>query len=150
MRKNILLILCITLLMVLDIPLCQASVTVTLITDESVTAPSLNKAAENLGIVLSEINRAQQSKEVLTTKYLPMDDFALKSLIRLWAVTPFYCDDAEIVERCWVFKDGSMMVSHIPLILRMNHSASAIIRKPLWNSIRPARLQISDWHFQPR
>lgn len=118
MRKNILLILCITLLMGLNIPLCQASVTVTLTTDESVTAPSsLNKAAENLGIVLSEINRAQQSKEVLTTKYLPMDDFALKSLIRLWAVTPFYCDDAEVVERCWVFKDGSMMVSHIPLII---------------------------------
>lgn len=29
----------------------------------------------------------------------------------------FYCDDSEVVERCWVFKDGTMMVSHIPLII---------------------------------
>ena len=46
-----------------------------------------------------------------------MDEFSLRSLLRLWAVTPFYCDDDEVVERCWVFDDGSMMVSHIPLII---------------------------------
>ena len=46
-----------------------------------------------------------------------MDEFSKKSLARLWAVTPFYCDDEEVVERCWVFKNGNMMVSHIPLII---------------------------------
>lgn len=96
---------------------CQA-VEVTLTIDEGVNRPAgLENAQRNLGIVLTEINRAQQTKTVLTTKDLPMDNFSLRSLVRLWAVTPFYCDDDEVVERCWVFKDGSMMVSHIPLII---------------------------------
>lgn len=96
----------------------SAAVTVTLTVDEMTPAPAALKTAEqNLAIVLSEINRAQKAKEILTTSHLPMDDFSLKSLLRIWAVTPFYCDDAEVVERCWVFKDGTMMVSHIPLII---------------------------------
>lgn len=95
-----------------------APVTVTLTIDEGVArSAAIANAEKNLGIVLTEINRAQEAKSILTTKHLPMDDFSLKSLIRLWDVTPFYCDDEEIVERCWVFKDGSMMVSHIPLII---------------------------------
>lgn len=94
------------------------AVTVTLLTDEGMDRPAILSAAErNLGIVLSEINRAQSTKSILITKGLPMDDFSLKSLLRLWAVTPFYCDDEEVVERVWIFKDGSMMVSHIPLII---------------------------------
>lgn len=94
------------------------AVEVTLTVDEGVGHPTgLEAAQRNLGQVLTEINRAQAAKTILTTKDLPMDDFSLRSLVRLWAVTPFYCDDDEVVERCWVFKDGSMMVSHIPLII---------------------------------
>lgn len=96
---------------------CKA-VEVTLTVDEGVDCPiGLEAAQRNLAQVLTEINRAQQAKEILTTNSLPMDEFSLRSLLRLWAVTPFYCDDEEVVERCWVFKDGSMMVSHIPLII---------------------------------
>lgn len=96
---------------------CKA-VEVTLTVDEGVDRPiGLEAAQRNLAQVLTEINRAQQAKEILTTNGLPMDEFSLRSLLRLWAVTPFYCDDEEVVERCWVFKDGSMMVSHIPLII---------------------------------
>lgn len=94
------------------------AVSVTLTIDEGVERPvSLSQAEHNLGLILTEINRAQQAKSILTTKGFPMDDFSLKSLLRLWAVTPFYCDDEEVVERCWIFKDGTMMVSHIPLII---------------------------------
>ena len=94
------------------------AVNVTLTIDEGVARPAaIDAAARNLGQVLTEINRAQQAKTILTTKGLPMDQFSLRSLLRLWAVTPFYCDDEEVVERCWVFKDGTMMVSHIPLII---------------------------------
>lgn len=96
---------------------CKA-VEVTLTIDEGMARPAgLEAAQRNLGQVLTEINRAQQAKTILTTNGLPMDDFSLRSLLRLWSVTPFYCDDDEVVERCWVFKDGSMMVSHIPLII---------------------------------
>ena len=47
-----------------------------------------------------------------------MDEFAKNSLARLWAVTPFLCDDDDVVDRCWVFHDGSMMCSHVPLIIK--------------------------------
>lgn len=96
----------------------MATVTVTLTIDETADRPAaLNTAARNLGALLSEINRAQDAKTILSTGGLAMNEFALKSLVRLWAVTPFYCDDDEVVERCWVFKNGTMMVSHIPLII---------------------------------
>lgn len=94
------------------------AVDVTLTVDEHVNRPSALAAAQsNLAAVLTEINRAQKAKEPVSVKNLRMDDFSKKSLARLWAVTPFYCDDEEIVERCWVFKNGTMMVSHIPLII---------------------------------
>ena len=94
------------------------AVEVTLTIDEGVDRPAaLEAAARNLGQVLTEINRAQQAQTILTTNGLPMDEFSLRSLLRLWAVTPFYCDDEEVVVRCWVFGDGTMMVSHIPLII---------------------------------
>ena len=96
---------------------CKA-VEVTLTVDEGVDYPAgLEAAQRNLSQVLTEINRAQQAKDILTTSSLQMDEFSLRSLLRLWAVTPFYCDDDEVVERCWVFDDRSMMVSHIPLII---------------------------------
>lgn len=94
------------------------AVDVTLTVDEHVDRPSaLAVAQSNLAAVLTEINRAQKAKESVSVKNLRMDEFAKKSLARLWAVTPFYCDDEEVVERCWVFKNGTMMVSHIPLII---------------------------------
>lgn len=94
------------------------AVDVTLTVDEHVDRPSALAAAQsNLAAVLTEINRAQKAKEAVSVKTLRMDEFAKKSLARLWAVTPFYCDDEEVVERCWVFKNGTMMVSHIPLII---------------------------------
>ena len=94
------------------------AVDVTLTVDEHVDRPSALAAAQsNLAAVLTEINRAKKAKESVSVKNLRMDEFAKKSLARLWAVTPFYCDDEEVVERCWVFKNGTMMVSHIPLII---------------------------------
>lgn len=94
------------------------AVDVTLTVDEHVDRPSALAAAQsNLAAVLTEINRAQKAKESVSVKNLRMDEFAKKSLARLWAVTPFYCDDEDVVERCWVFKNGTMMVSHIPLII---------------------------------
>lgn len=94
------------------------AVDVTLTVDANVTRPSYIEVAQsNLAAVLTEINRAQSAKETVSVKNLNMDEFSKKSLARLWAVTPFYCDDDEVVERCWVFKNGTMMVSHIPLII---------------------------------
>lgn len=93
-------------------------VSVTLTVDEFTQRPiAMGTAERNLSVVLSEINRAQDAGTILTTRGLPMNDFAIKALVGIWAVTPFYCEDSEVVERAWVFKDGSMMVSHIPVTI---------------------------------
>lgn len=94
------------------------AVNVTLLIDEGVTRPAaLAKAEANLAKVLTEINRAQKSHAIVSVKDMSMNEFAKKSLSRLWAVTPFYCDDEEVVERAWIFRDGSMLVRSIPLII---------------------------------
>lgn len=96
----------------------SAAIDVTLLIDENVERPaSVDVAARNLSALLTEINDAQSAKRDVSVKNLQMDEFSKKSLVRIWAVTPFYVDDLEIVERCWVFSDGSMMVSNIPLTI---------------------------------
>ena len=94
------------------------AVNVTLLIDEGVSRPAaLQKAESNLAKVLTEINQAQKSRSIVSVKNLAMNEFAKKSLSRLWAVTPFYCDDEEVVERAWIFRDGTMLVRSIPLII---------------------------------
>jgi len=94
------------------------AVEVTLTIDEAQTrTQGLMNAERNLAELLTEVNRAQRAGTEMNNGRLKMDDFARKALSRLWAVTPFYCDDEEVVERCWMFGDGTMMVSHIPLII---------------------------------
>lgn len=95
------------------------AVDVTLTIDENVTTPAgLSAAERNLAQTLTEINRAQRAHSILELGGLKMDEFSKKSLASIWAVTPFLVDDEEIVERCWVFKNGTMMVSHIPLVMK--------------------------------
>ena len=93
------------------------TVTVTLTTDEGYERPAaISKAEENLSRVLTEINAAQRENRNLNVVGLPMTDFAVKSLTMIWATVHFYCDDEEVVDRCWPFKDF-MEVDHIPLII---------------------------------
>lgn len=96
-------------------------VSVTITTDESYSNPTvIEKIQYNLSQTLSEINRAQKENRPLNTVGLALDAFAQKSLSMLWANVHFYCDDSEIVERCWVFDNGQeFMVSHIPLIIEV-------------------------------
>ena len=95
-----------------------SAVDITLTIDEGVQRPAgLNAAEKNLAQLLTEINRAQEAGGELSVRAIQMNDFSKKSLARIWAVTPFFCADEEVVERCWIFKNGTMMVSHIPLII---------------------------------
>lgn len=75
------------------------------------------RAQRNLAKVLTEINRAQQADEPVSLKGMAMDEFSKKSLAGIWAITPFYCDEEEVVDRLWIFRDGTMMANHIPLII---------------------------------
>lgn len=94
------------------------AVEVTFTTDEGMGNEALiSKAEKNLAQVLTEINNAQKADKPVSLKGLAMDEFSKKSLARIWAVTPFYCDDEEVVDRLWVFANGTMMASHIPFII---------------------------------
>lgn len=95
-------------------------VSVVLTTDEGFSNPAIiENMQHNLSRVLTEINRAQKENRLLNTVGLALNDFADRSLHMLWANIHFYCDDEEVVERCWVFGDGQeYMVSHIPLIIQ--------------------------------
>lgn len=113
MRKYILTLF----LMVLGMTSAMA-VDVTLTVDEGFARPAgMINAERNLAAVLTEINSAQNDHRIVSVKGLNMTEFAKKSLARIWAVTPFYCDDEEVVEKCWVFRNGKMIVYHIPLII---------------------------------
>ena len=99
-------------------------VSVVITTDEGYSNPMLIKQMEfNLSAILTEVNAAQKENRLLKTAGLAMNEFAKNSLSMLWANIHFYCDDSEVVERCWVFGDGTeYMVSHIPLIIEVEGS----------------------------
>lgn len=99
------------------INICANVVTVTLTTDSNFdNQPIIEKLQTNLGKVLTEINSAQNENRPLNIVGLPMNEFASNSLSMLWANIHFYCDDEEVVERCWPLTDG-YLVRRIPLII---------------------------------
>lgn len=93
------------------------TVTVTLTTDSGFENQAIiSKLETNLSKVLTEINRAQKEERPLNIVGLPVNDFAEKSLSMLWANIHFYCDEEEVVERCWPLTDG-FLIRRIPLII---------------------------------
>jgi hypothetical protein len=92
-------------------------VSVTMTMDHGFDNPAIiERIQQNLSKVLTEINAAQKENRHLNMVGLPLNDFAAKSLSMLWANVHFYCDDEEVVDRCWVFEDGYML-RQIPLII---------------------------------
>jgi len=114
--KNIVVLLCFFL--VGATPCFAVDVVLTVYDEFSDRAPGMDAAAHNLAAVLTEINRAQSSGQQLNMAGLQMDEFAKKSLARIWAVTPFVFPDMELVEKCISFKNGAMMVRHVPLQIK--------------------------------
>lgn len=97
--------------------ICTHAVTVTITTDEGFDNPAIIATMQqNLGRVLTEINDAYNAKREINTVGLPMDDHAKNMLVTLWATVRFYCDDEEVVDRCWPLKNGYLL-RQIPLII---------------------------------
>ncbi|MDO4160245.1 MAG: nuclear transport factor 2 family protein [Prevotellaceae bacterium] len=93
------------------------AITVTITTDEGFNNPALiEKMQNNLSAVLTEINNAYESNSILNTAGLKMDEHAKTMLVTLWDVMHFYCDDEEVVDRCWQLK-SSYLLRKIPLII---------------------------------
>ena len=101
------------------------AIEVTLTTDEVTTISPvlLQKMQTNLGILLTEINAAYEEKRDLNLGKVPFhtpkpeESNPKDELATLWDMTHFFCDDEEVVDRCWPMKDGTYYVRQIPLVL---------------------------------
>ena len=93
------------------------AITVTITVDEGFDNPAIiERMQTNLGQVLTEINNAYYAKRDVNTSSLQMNDHAKNMLVTLWSTVHFYCDDEEVVDRCWPMKK-SYLLRQIPLIL---------------------------------
>lgn len=93
------------------------AITVTITVDEGFGNPAvIERMQTNLGQVLTEINNAYYDKRDINTSSLQMDDHAKNMLVTLWSTVHFYCDDEEVVDRCWPLQK-SYLLRQIPLIL---------------------------------
>lgn len=93
------------------------AITVTITVDEGFDNPAIiERMQTNLGQLLTEINNAYYAKRDVNTSSLQMDDHAKNMLVTLWSTVHFYCDDEEVVDRCWPMKK-SYLLRQIPLIL---------------------------------
>lgn len=96
---------------------CMNAVTVTITVDEGFNNQQIiSKMQANLGHVLTEINDAYNAKRDVNTSSLQMNDHAKNMLVTLWSTVRFYCDDEEVVDRCWPLKN-SYLLRQVPLIL---------------------------------
>ncbi len=105
------------------------AIEVELLLDKGVTkTTSVIRAEKNLSALLTEINRAHKAGQIVRTNGMGLNDFAQKALARIWMNTPFYCDadDNYIEEHCWIFSNGTMLVSHLPIILTPNDKTFAL------------------------
>ncbi|MBQ7495461.1 MAG: hypothetical protein IJT75_06925 [Bacteroidaceae bacterium] len=117
--KKILIGVCTLLLAVCTVTTLRAeSVTVHLHTDASFSNPGgiMQRLETNLGALLTEINNASTAGRDLSLTGLNMNDYARNSLRELWQHVHFFCDDAEVFDRCWPMQQG-YMVRQIPLIM---------------------------------
>lgn len=112
-------------LSVLCMALTASAITVTITVDEGFDNPAvIRKMEANLGQVLTEINAAYTAKRDVNTSGLQMDEHAKTMLVTLWSTVHFYCDDDEVVDRCWPMKQAYLL-RQIPLILEPQDEAFA-------------------------
>ncbi len=86
---------------------------------------AMQTASANLALLLTEVNRAQKAQSILELAHIPMTLEAKTDIADMWAMIPFYCDDDVVVEPCWTFENGTMMVRNIPFIMTPTDPADA-------------------------
>lgn len=88
---------------------------------EVMAAPnvSVKQAMEHNGtLLLTELNNAQGESRGLSLNGIDISEQAAESLMTMWEVCPFRCDEVEIVERCLVVGNNqAFQVRNIPVIM---------------------------------
>jgi hypothetical protein len=75
------------------------------------------KLEKNSGALLTELNNAQGEGRNLSLGKIEMDKNAASSLMTMWEICPFRCDELEIAERCLKTSSGGYQVRNIPVIM---------------------------------
>jgi hypothetical protein len=71
---------------------------------------------KNSGILLTELNNAQGGKRSLSLKGIDIANDAISSLMTMWEICPFRCDELEIIEPCLHTPTG-YQIRNIPVIM---------------------------------
>ena len=100
------------------------AVNVRLTTDKPRTV-GVNNAERNLAQLLTAIDAAHRTRSNVSTRNIAMNDFAKKSLARIWAVTPFRNKGANLEAHLWMLRDGNMMVRDVPLLMLTDKSPTS-------------------------
>ena len=116
MKKNFYLRTILMMVLCLAFSLEGQAVNVRLTTDKPRTV-GVNNAERNLAQLLTAIDAAHRSRSNVSTRSIAMNDFAKKSLARIWAVTPFRNKDVNLETHLWILRDGTMMVRDVPLLM---------------------------------
>jgi hypothetical protein len=72
---------------------------------------------KNGSLLLTELNNAQGEKRKLSLDTTIMKPDAKTSLLSMWEMCPFRCDELEIPERCLGTSSGGYQVRNIPVIM---------------------------------
>ena len=79
---------------------------------------AVEQAIEQNGTkLLTEFNNAQGEKRNLSLSGINIAKDAASSLLTMWEVCPFRCDELEIIESCLRRNDGGYQVRNIPVIM---------------------------------
>lgn len=71
---------------------------------------------KNSSLLLTELNNAQGEQRSLSLKGINIDKEAASSLLTMWEVCPFRCDELDIIENCLHSASG-FQIRNIPVIM---------------------------------
>lgn len=106
---------------------CVKSSAVNVIIDDikakDVSPQVLNRLQTNLGRVLTEVNNAYRQHRDPSMVGLPMNEYAKRMLVTMWASARYYCDDEQLyIDEFYPLRDGYLL-RKIPVILIPNDDA---------------------------
>lgn len=118
MNHNLFKPLLLTMLMLCSFAIQAKEVNVVITTNDGFDNSNgiIETMQQNLSKLLSEINTANNENRELNLSGLDIKIATQKIIKEAWTYVHFYCEDAEVVDRCWPLKNGYML-RHIPFTI---------------------------------
>ena len=122
MNYNLFKTLLLAMLMLCSFAIQAKEVNVVITTDDGFDNSNgiIETMQQNLSKLLSEINTANDENRELNLAGFDIKVAAQKNMKEAWEYVHFYCEDAEVIDRCWPLKNGYML-RHIPFTINPKH-----------------------------